>query len=720
MNCNCKDWLENIAKVNAPLMLQAARSGFHPSANYNGVRFRFCPWCASRLIEEGAPSDPNATDNQPVPPGIPKPASMTEPITSTPPGKPESLEEVARRVVSSFGGLNILINPGQFETMTERILTALESVRSEAYGRGVTAGKLEALQYTPEERERYGRWISDNSLESVKRERQEGLRNVRRILEHIKNGRWSDAQAKCIKGMAIIDTLIALRFLENPEPSERKDAEVPEMALRGAAEDALLVLGVLKVTDQDAPYREISPLLRTRLYAAHDALLKALQDAREASDTVGHGTPRQLPEKGGDAPCPEIISKRGCSAGRSVQSTSPSAETPATARPAEATGQMERALEALKYGGINLLRLARDERSKLHPASGSHDFWLYLEEKITKALNAPSPNPKAPSVGEQEQKDLGIKEALEPNMRGSQITHVLEAIDLAQRAIDGAEWDVQFCECDLDTGAAPCRYCAIQGALRLAKKCLSENAAKSSDAPSVSKETDSSSPSVPEVTKLQEDEGIKEAVYRATRVLQMALAEIFMHAESALTCDLPATETMDIEGAFEQLRDIADKALKTVKEASDDSTRLAPQMARQGELDKELRRWQEEIRDYVIQQSGAPDSKIDGAGCESGDLLDFTLTEIGQGLTFLNDQLCDARMDFTKARLLLGEIREAVECERGRCLACDTIALKLDETPSVLLSPSGDSASGSPKSPSPESVPSPASSVAVEKKEFGE
>ena len=32
----------------------------------------------------------------------------------------------------------------------------------DAYSRGVTAGKLEALQYTPEERERYGRWAAIN------------------------------------------------------------------------------------------------------------------------------------------------------------------------------------------------------------------------------------------------------------------------------------------------------------------------------------------------------------------------------------------------------------------------------------------------------------------------------------------------------------------------------------------------------------------------------
>jgi len=30
------------------------------------------------------------------------------------------------------------------------------------YGRGVSAGKAEALKYTPEERENYGRWVAEN------------------------------------------------------------------------------------------------------------------------------------------------------------------------------------------------------------------------------------------------------------------------------------------------------------------------------------------------------------------------------------------------------------------------------------------------------------------------------------------------------------------------------------------------------------------------------
>lgn len=42
----------------------------------------------------------------------------------------------------------------------ERIIqSAISETSGKAYGRGVTAGKLEALKYTPEERERYRKWI---------------------------------------------------------------------------------------------------------------------------------------------------------------------------------------------------------------------------------------------------------------------------------------------------------------------------------------------------------------------------------------------------------------------------------------------------------------------------------------------------------------------------------------------------------------------------------
>jgi hypothetical protein len=47
MNCACLDWKRNIDKLNAPILLQTARSG--GSYQYDGEQFRFCPWCGCEL-----------------------------------------------------------------------------------------------------------------------------------------------------------------------------------------------------------------------------------------------------------------------------------------------------------------------------------------------------------------------------------------------------------------------------------------------------------------------------------------------------------------------------------------------------------------------------------------------------------------------------------------------------------------------------------------------
>lgn len=49
MKCDCKDWEENIEKVNAPR---------NPGTwNYDGKVFVFCPWCAKPLEEEIKPEN---------------------------------------------------------------------------------------------------------------------------------------------------------------------------------------------------------------------------------------------------------------------------------------------------------------------------------------------------------------------------------------------------------------------------------------------------------------------------------------------------------------------------------------------------------------------------------------------------------------------------------------------------------------------------------------
>jgi len=52
--------------------------------------------------------------------------------------------------------------------------------------------------------------------------------------------------------------------------------------------------------------------------------------------------------------------------------------------------------------------------------------------------------------------------------------------------------------------------------------------------------------------------------------------------------------------------------------------------------DDEIRRFQDGVRDHLI-SLGVPDSRIDGAGCDSGDPLDFTKAEITQAFSYFED-----------------------------------------------------------------------------------
>jgi hypothetical protein len=47
--CICEKWIANIEKINAPIILQAARTG---TAGYDGEPFIFCPWCGEELIKK--------------------------------------------------------------------------------------------------------------------------------------------------------------------------------------------------------------------------------------------------------------------------------------------------------------------------------------------------------------------------------------------------------------------------------------------------------------------------------------------------------------------------------------------------------------------------------------------------------------------------------------------------------------------------------------------
>jgi len=60
VDCTCSDWKETLPKLNAPIQLQSARSGF--KWQYDGTPFRFCPWCGEELKEKRRDPGPSDCD----------------------------------------------------------------------------------------------------------------------------------------------------------------------------------------------------------------------------------------------------------------------------------------------------------------------------------------------------------------------------------------------------------------------------------------------------------------------------------------------------------------------------------------------------------------------------------------------------------------------------------------------------------------------------------
>lgn len=48
MECNCKDWKNNLPRVNAGFALEA----IHGGQGYTGKTFVYCPWCGKKLDED--------------------------------------------------------------------------------------------------------------------------------------------------------------------------------------------------------------------------------------------------------------------------------------------------------------------------------------------------------------------------------------------------------------------------------------------------------------------------------------------------------------------------------------------------------------------------------------------------------------------------------------------------------------------------------------------
>ncbi|HEV2178392.1 MAG TPA: hypothetical protein VGU20_30955 [Stellaceae bacterium] len=48
-DCVCRAWVENLPKINGPIVLQQIRSG--GAFKFDAEPFRFCPWCGANLAE---------------------------------------------------------------------------------------------------------------------------------------------------------------------------------------------------------------------------------------------------------------------------------------------------------------------------------------------------------------------------------------------------------------------------------------------------------------------------------------------------------------------------------------------------------------------------------------------------------------------------------------------------------------------------------------------
>ena len=48
MNCECKEWKENIDKLNAGFVFLSTRG----VGGYTGKQFNFCPWCGKKFPKE--------------------------------------------------------------------------------------------------------------------------------------------------------------------------------------------------------------------------------------------------------------------------------------------------------------------------------------------------------------------------------------------------------------------------------------------------------------------------------------------------------------------------------------------------------------------------------------------------------------------------------------------------------------------------------------------
>lgn len=89
-----------------------------------------------------------------------------------------------------------------------------------------------------------------------------------------------------------------------------------------------------------------------------------------------------------------------------------------------------------------------------------------------------------------------------------------------------------------------------------------------------------------------------------------------------------------------------------------------PPKISEDEVEKEQGRWQEAI--YQLLSKMFPNANIDGKGCDSGDPLDFTISEIKQGLAIADEQTAQLKVENERLKELDLSADNLIETARAQ------------------------------------------------------
>ena len=129
----------------------------------------------------------------------------------------------------------------------------------------------------------------------------------------------------------------------------------------------------------------------------------------------------------------------------------------------------------------------------------------------------------------------------------------------------------------------------------------------------------------------------------------------------------------------QRVEELADQCLAAITKLEQENERL---------VDTEQARWQEAI--YALCSTVC---EVDGKGCDSGDPLDFTLTEIQQAFIHKNNQLSTLRAQLAKlveAAKIFRQDSFGFDIRGG-----DILDLVVNESQTLLTPPAADAEKGS-------------------------